>query len=193
MYKQGDREYTLKGTYLEVKHYYGLLTRKLAILQTMALGDVDFDLLEKYESDIQKFTLSITQIEEACEAIESQIVNAKDGNEKRELLAKIPELKKRRNYDSIKANYKACLNDFAKDRKAQRQKKLRDELYASALIELMSDEAFIMESLRNILNGDIEKLEYDVVFAMAVLTDFFTFVKENNPLLRNYKDNTTIN
>ncbi len=177
MYKQGDREYTLKGTYLEVKHYYGLLTRKLAILQTMALGDVDFDLLEKYESDIQKFTLSITQIEESCELTPE----------------KEAEIKERRSYDKINANYKACLNDFAKDRKAQRQKKLRDELYASALIELMSDEAFIMESLRNILNGDIEKLEYDVVFAMAVLTDFFTFVKENNPLLRNYKDNTTVN
>ena len=66
-------------------------------------------------------------------------------------------------------------------------------MYASALIDLVSDEVFVMEVLRNILNGDIDKLEYDVVFAMAVLTDFFTFVKENNPLLKNYKGNTIVN
>jgi len=177
MYKQGEREYSLKGSYLEVKHYYGLLTRKLAIMQTQAIGDADLDSLEKYENDIQKFQLNITQIDEACEVTPD----------------KAEEIKTRRNYDSIKANYNACLSDFNADRKAQRQKKLRDELYASALIDLISDEVFVMDILKNILNGEIDKLEYDAVFAMAVLTDFFTFVNQNNPLLRNYKGNMQVN
>lgn len=177
MYKQGDREYTLKGTYLEVKHYYGLLSRKLAIMQTQAVGDADLDALEKYENDIQKFELNITQIEESCELTPE----------------KADDIKARRNYDNIVKNYNACLEDFKNDRKAQRQKKLRDELYASVLIDLISDEKFVMDILKNVLNGEIDKLEYEVVFAMAVLTDFFTFVKENNPLLQNYKDSTTVN
>ena len=177
MYKQGEREYSLKGSYLEVKHYYGLLTRKLAIMQTQAIGDADLDSLEKYERDIQKFELSISQIEDACEQTPD----------------KADEIKSRRNYENIVKNYNACLEDFKDDRKAQRQKKLRDELYASALIELLSDEVFVMDILKNILDGEIDKLEYDVVFAMAVLTDFFTFVRENNPLLRNYKGSMQVN
>lgn len=177
MFKQGENEYTLKGTYLEVKHYYGILTRKLAIMQTEALGDADFDLLEKYEKDIAKFELNINQIKEAIE------INPD----------KEAEIKERRNYDSLIKNYEACKSDFENDRKAQRQKTLRNKLYSSALLELVSDEEFVMSILRNILNGDIDKLEYDIVFAMAVLTNFFTFVKENNPLLKSYKGSMIVN
>jgi len=177
MYKQGDREYNLKGTYLEVKHYCGLLTRKLAVMQTEALGDIDFDLLEKYEKDIAKFELFNTQVNDAIELHPE----------------KTDEIKERKKYDSVNAEYDKCKLDFANDRKAQRQLKLRNELFANVLIDVVSDEKFVMDILRNILTGEIDKLEYEVVFAMAVLTDFFTFVKENNPLLRSSKDSMTIN
>ena len=50
-----------------------------------------------------------------------------------------------------------------------------------------------MDILKNILDGEVESLTYDIVFAMAVLTDFFTFVKENNPLLKSYNGNMTVN
>lgn len=177
MYKQGDREYSLKSTYLEVKHYYGLLSRKLAIMQTEALGDVDFDLLEKYENDIAKFELFNLQVNEAIE------LHPEKANE----------IKERKNYDKVNAEYEKCKTDFLNDRKAQRQLKLRGELFSSVLFELVSDEKFVMDILRNILTGDTDKLEYDVVLAMAVLTDFFTFVRENNPLLINSKGNMTVN
>ena len=178
MYKHtNEKEYKLKGTYLEVKHYYGLLTRKLAIMQTEALGDADFDLLDKYESDIRKFELNITQINESCEITPE----------------KTADIKERRNFDNIVKNYEACKLDFQNDRKAQRQLKLRNELYSSALLELVSDEVFVMDILKNILDGEVESLTYDIVFAMAVLTDFFTFVKENNPLLKSYNGSMTVN
>lgn len=177
MYKQGEREYTLKGTFLEVKHYYGILTRKLAVMQSNALGDADLDLLEKYEADLAKFNLNILQIEEECQDFPD----------------KADDIKSRRNYSSLIENRDACQTDFDNDRKAQRQKKLRDDLYSSVLMELITDEHFVMDILRNILNGDTGKLEYDFVFAMAVLTDFFTFVKANNPLLNAYKGNTLVN
>lgn len=171
MYKQGDNEYTLKGSYLEVKHYYGDLTRKLAIKQTEYLGDADFDLCDKYQKDIALFEKNITEINEAIE------LNPDKANE----------IKEKRNYENLLKNYEACKTDYLNDRKAQRQKELKQSLYSNALMDILSDEKYVMSILPFILNGDVSKLTYDIVFAVAVLTDFFTFANQNNPLLKKYK------
>jgi hypothetical protein len=175
MFNQNGHEYTLKGSFLEMKRHYGELTRRLSIKVTEFKSDADFDLLEKYQKDLAKFKLNLLQIEESCADFPD----------------KANEIKEKRNYDRIQMHYTACQEDFENDRQAQRQKKLEDDLYSEAVVDIASDEKFTMGILRNILNGEIDKLVYDLVFAMEVLTAFFIFVKANHPLLKNIEGNTT--
>jgi len=169
MYKQGNNEYKLKPIDLDVKHYYGIAIKKLAILQTKCLDDADVRVINKYDKDLQAFELNITQIEEACESNPD----------------KADEIKERRKYDSIKANYEQCKADLVNDVKAQNQKELRDLLYSMAMLELIQQESFIMDVLKNILDGEITKLQYEPMFAMAVLNDFFLRAKQSNFLSTN--------
>ena len=82
--------------------------------------------------------------------------------------------------------------DFLNDRLAQRQKELDEQFHSEAVVEIATDEVFIMKILQNILEGETDKLTYDLAFAMEVLTGFFISVKANHPLLKEINDSTNI-
>lgn len=142
----------------------------------------------EYTKDIDLTSASdyrarITELSEARQQLESILNDGKDdegnelsGEKRNEMETRISDLSAR--LDEV-------TNEFKSDTAVQNLLKLKEELESYALIELLTDVAFLKPVLKKILaGGDIDKINFSeggaIEFIRDVVTDFFTVMNRSS-------------
>lgn len=168
-----SHNFELKDVNLNVKKCFARITARLKTIQYDYTKDIDFSPVENVVKPIEQIELQLSQIEKCLETGK----NSKGQDIDRAEYEKMQHDKK--------AEYSQMLQAFNDNIEIQNLLKLRNELEALALVELITDTNFIKPLLKDILKGDIDKLDFEqediLPFISEVLVSFFALVKKKMP------------
>lgn len=160
-------KFQLKEPTLNTKKYLTRLVAGLRKITHLYTGDVDFRILEGYRKKLNELNLAKQQVSKVLE-------------EKKDSKGELTE-EKTAEYETALANLVERIgilnSEFSEDLEAQSQQDLLNELEALALLEYSKDEKAIKPILKQILEGEVDKIDFDeddvAPFLAGIITGFF--------------------
>lgn len=156
---------------LTAKKYIARLAGQLRKITHFYTKDVDFGLIEGYRARFAELNTIKSQIETVL----------KEGKDSKGELNDEQKKEYGANLEKVTLQIEAVSCEYDNDVEAQSQADLKTELEGLALIEFASDEKFLKPALREILDGDIDAIDFTETavagFLANMIRDFFLKMK----------------